>query len=64
MSGDRKVPIVELVAVSTSQDPWERLAREKGMRLGTQAAGPIKPVKTRKRIDWARALRETQEDSI
>jgi prevent-host-death family protein len=61
---DRKVPIVELVAVSTSQDPWERLAREKGLKLGTQSREPIRPVRTRKKVDWARFLREAQENAL
>ena len=35
---DRKVPIVEIVALKPAGDLWQRLAREKGMRLGMQTA--------------------------
>lgn len=58
---DRKVPIVELVPIAAEGDVWERLAREKGLRLGTQAKGPSKPSPTKKRIDWAKFLRAAQE---
>lgn len=61
---DRKVPIVELVPVRSSSDPWERLAREKGLRLGSQDRKSIRQVRTRKRVDWAKFLREVQGDTL
>ena len=58
----RRVAIAELVPVQSSTGVWQRLAREKGVRLGTQSTEPFKASPTRVRIDWKRHLAEVQED--
>lgn len=59
----RRVPIVELVAVKSAAGVWDRLAREKGVRLGTQSRESFKPSPTRKRVEWERHLAEIQGDA-
>ena len=59
----RRVPIAELVPIKPSGGLWDRLAREKGVRLGTQSREPFKASPTRKRVGWERHLNETQADA-
>ena len=61
---DRKVPIVEIIALKPAGDVWQRLAREKGVRLGTQSSEPFKASPTRKQVDWKKFLRQVQEDTL
>jgi len=58
----RRVPIAELVPVRPAGGLWNRLAREKGVRLGTQSKAPFTPSPTKEPVAWERHLERIQAD--
>lgn len=60
---DRQTPIAELVPLMRPGNVWERLAAERGLRLGNGSKSPFTPSATRNKIDWERHLAEVQKDT-
>ena len=60
---DRQTPIAELVPLRRTGNVWERLAAERGLRLGTASKAPFTPSATKNKIDWERLLADVQKDT-
>ena len=62
---DRSRPVAELGPVSGADDDvWQRLARTRGVRLGTQNRAGLKFSRVAKRIDIVALARDVQRDAL
>lgn len=54
---DRNELVAEIIPLPPTEDLWQRLAREKGVRLGKPRTTPFVASKTKKKVDWMAHLR-------